>query len=62
MVGRGSERDAEHIACATLAAVDLVVSWNFKYIVHYDKIAGFHGVNLIRGYNVIRIHSPIEVI
>ncbi len=62
IVGAASQRDAEHIAAATIADVDLVVSWNFRHIVHYDKIAGYQGVNLIRGYRAVRIHSPLEVI
>jgi hypothetical protein len=62
VVGPASVRDAEHIAVATIADVDLVVSWNFKHIVHYDKIAGYQGVNLINGYRPIRIYSPLEVI
>lgn len=62
IVGQASIRDAEHIAAATVAEADLVVSWNFRHIVHYDKISGYQGVNLVRGYNQIRIFSPLEVI
>lgn len=62
IVGPASARDAEHIAAATIADVDMVVSWNFKHIVHYDKIGGYQGVNLLRGYSQIRIYSPLEVI
>jgi hypothetical protein len=40
VVGVASEADAEHIAAATVAEVDIVVSWNFKHIVHFDKIRG----------------------
>ena len=28
--------DARHIAIASIANVDVLVSWNFKHIVHYD--------------------------
>ena len=62
VVGKSSERDAEHIAAATIAEVDLIVSWNFKHIVHYEKISGYQGVNLLEGYGAIRIFSPMEVI
>ena len=62
VVGPASRRDAEHIASATVADVDLIVSWNFRHIVHYDKISGYHGVNLLNGYKAIRIFSPLEVI
>jgi hypothetical protein len=53
--------DARHIAMATIAAVDLVVSWNFKHIVHFDKIQKFNAVNLEMGYKHIMIYSPREV-
>jgi len=52
--------DAAHIAVATIALVDIVVSWNFKYTVHYDKIMGYEGVNTIHGYRSPRIYSPYE--
>ena len=54
--------DAEHIASASVADVDLIVSWNFKHIVHFEKIRGYHAVNLLRGFHQIPIHSPTEVI
>ncbi|CAN5740996.1 hypothetical protein BH23GEM5_BH23GEM5_23000 [soil metagenome] len=41
--------DAVHIALATVAEVDLLVSWNFRHIVHYEKIRLFNAVNLERG-------------
>jgi len=53
--------DATHIALATLSGVDLVVSWNFRHIVHYDKIRMFNAVNLERGYKPVQIYSPREV-
>jgi hypothetical protein len=62
VVGSASQRDAEHIAAATIAEVDMIVSWNFKHIVHYDKISGYQGVNMLEGYDAIRIYSPLEVV
>jgi len=53
--------DVRQIAIATIAAVDLVVSWNFKHIVHFDKIQKFNAVNLEMGYKPIMIYSPREV-
>lgn len=46
VVGSSSLADAEHIACASVAEADLVVSWNFKHIVHFEKIRGYHAVNI----------------
>ncbi len=53
--------DSLHIALATVAEVDLLVSWNFKHIVHFNKIRLFNGVNLELGYKPIQIYSPREV-
>jgi predicted nucleic acid-binding protein len=56
------EADALHIALATLAKVDVLVSWNFRHIVNLKRIQGFNGVNLMRGYSTLEIRSPKEVI
>lgn len=62
IVGIASSNDAAHIAAATAAEVDIVVSWNFKHIVHFEKIAGYQGVNTLRGFRSPRIYSPKEVV
>ena len=53
--------DMLHIAVATVADADIVVSWNFRHIVRFDKIRQFNAVNLVAGYTVIAIRSPLEV-
>lgn len=53
--------DGLHIALATIAEVDVLVSWNFKHIVHYQKIRLFNAVNLEAGYKPLVIYSPREV-
>ena len=62
VVGPSCEADAEHIAAASIALVDSDVSWNFKHIVHYEKIRGFQAINLLHGYEPIQIVSPKEVV
>ncbi|MBC8204986.1 PIN domain protein [bacterium] len=62
VVGSANLFDAEHIASASVANVDLIVSWNFRHIVNFRKIRGYHAVNLVQGYHPISIHSPNEVI
>jgi predicted nucleic acid-binding protein len=62
VVSKEHRADAEHIAAATIADVDFVVSWNFRHIVHFDKIAGYRAVNLMNGYEEILIYSPREVV
>jgi hypothetical protein len=49
-----------HTAIATIADVDLSVSWNFKHMVHFDKIRLFNAVNLEQGYKPLQIYSPRE--
>jgi len=61
-MGALHRNDALHVALATVARADLIVSWNFKHIVHFDKIRGFNAVNLREGYIPIEIHSPLEVV
>lgn len=53
--------DALHIALASLANVDVLVSWNFRHIVHYDKIRLFNAVSIENGLKSIDIYSPREV-
>ena len=62
VVGPASRNDAAHIALATIFGAELVVSWNFKRIVHFEKIAGYEGVNSLRGYRSPKIYSPREVV
>jgi len=60
-LGRASEYDALHVAAATVAKADLILSWNFRHIVNYDRIKKFNAVNLLNGYKMMDIRSPREV-
>jgi hypothetical protein len=62
IIGPGSWADAMHVALATVAHVDVLVSWNFKHIVNLGKIRVFNAVNLEQGYGLIEIRSPLEVL
>ncbi len=62
VVPAGSRVDAVHVALASVARADAVVSWNFKHLVQLRRIRGFHAVNVFRGYPLIEIRSPLEVI
>ncbi len=53
--------DCRHVAAATVARADAIVSWNFRHIVKLDKIKGYNQVNLLNGYGVLTIISPKEV-
>lgn len=58
---RNYRNDAIHIALATISVADLLVSWNFKHVVHFKKIQMFNAVNIEMGYKPILIYSPREV-
>jgi len=54
--------DALHVAMATVADCCLIVSWNFKHIVHFEKIPQYNAVNVKHGYRPLAIYSPLEVL
>ena len=54
--------DALHVALATVSNADLIVSWNFKHIVNFQKIPLYNAVNTLNKFGKIAIYSPLEVI
>ena len=54
--------DATHVAAATVARADAIVSWNFKHIVRLDKMKAYNQVNLMNGFGILTIISPKEVL
>lgn len=62
VVGAKLRVDAEHIALATVARVDVLVSWNFKHIVNLRRIRAFNSVNLRLGYPILEVRAPREVL
>ena len=50
-----------HVAVATVARADLILSWNFRHLVNYDRILKFNSINMAEGYQHIEIRSPMEV-
>ena len=61
VLGEASIGDALHVAAATVAGADLILSWNFKHIVNFSRIRGFNSVNIRMGYRAMTILSPREV-
>ena len=61
VVGRGNLDDAAHVAAATIARADAILSWNFRHIVRLDKIKEYNQVNLANGYGILTIITPKEV-
>ena len=62
IVTKKSSNDALHVALATVNNCPIIVSWNFKHIVHFEKIPLYNSINLINGYQPIAIYSPLEVL
>ena len=61
VVGQTSRADCQHIAMATIAKADVLVSWNFKHIVNLDRIRGYNGINYQFGFQMIEIRTPKEI-
>jgi hypothetical protein len=53
--------DAAQIALATVARADVLLSWNFRHIVNYDRIRLFNSVNLAQGYGMLDVRCPKEI-
>jgi predicted nucleic acid-binding protein len=62
IVTRRSSDDALHVALATVSRCSIIVSWNFRHIVHFRKIPLYNAVNARSGYPSLTILSPREVI
>ena len=62
VVGPTSLDDCKHIALATIAKADVLISWNFRHIVNVTRIKGYNSVNMKLGYSQIEIRTPYEVI
>jgi hypothetical protein len=54
--------DALHVAVATVHGAELIVSWNFRHMVNYERIRGYNAVNLLSGYRMLDIRTPREVL
>ncbi len=62
IVGESSMTDALHVALAAVLGCRMIVSWNFRHIVHFQKIPLYNAINRVYGYPEIAIHSPLEVV
>jgi len=54
--------DALHVALATVARADVLVSWNFKHLVNPVRVRAFNGVNIAQGYGPIIILTPSDIV
>ena len=54
--------DARHVAIATVAGLEIVVSWNHRHLANERKSDLYNAVNRLAGYEqVLAIHTPFEV-
>ena len=60
VVDKKHRSDCIHIAAATIQGADVLVSWNFKHIVHVDKAKEYNFINMGLGYPMLEIRSPIQ--
>lgn len=54
--------DALHVALATVTQCNVIISWNFRHIVHFQKVPQYNAVNVLNGYGTIAINTPAEVL
>jgi len=54
--------DALHIALATIHSATVLTSWNFKHIVNLNRIRQYNSVNIKKGYSLVEIRSPRDII
>ncbi len=54
--------DALHIAIATIAGIDIIVSLNFRHIVKHKTIFETEIINIRERFKRVFIHTPMEVI
>ena len=53
--------DCVHVALATIASVDVLVSWNTKHIVNRNRIRRFNDVSVGFGCDGIKILTPCDL-
>jgi len=54
--------DCKHVALATLARVDVLISWNTKHIVNRNRIRRFNDISIGFGSDEIKILTPNNII
>ena len=53
--------DSKHVALASVARADVLVSWNCKHIVNHNRIDIYNDINEALGYPRIEILTPNKV-
>jgi predicted nucleic acid-binding protein len=53
--------DALHVAVATVAGLDYLVSWNFRHLVKVKTRRLVNLINVVEGYRTVEIIAPSEL-
>ena len=61
ILATGHLADARHVAIATVAQLDGLVSWNYRHLVNRRRREAFNGANAIMGFLAIEIIAPPDV-
>ena len=61
-ISENMRADAQHITMASVARVEVLVSWNFRHIVNLQRIQAYNAVNLRTGHPAIEIRAPREIL
>jgi len=61
ILSRRWQDDATHVAAASVAGADAIVSWNFRHIVRLDLMRRYNETNRAMGYRDLNIVTPVEV-
>jgi hypothetical protein len=62
VVGHRYADDALHVAHATVTRADVIASWNFSHLVNPTRIRAFNGVNVAKGYGLVVIMTPADIL
>ena len=62
IVKPSSAADALHVALATVHGCPVLVSWNCRHIVHFQKIPKYNAINRLHKFGDLSIHTPLEII
>jgi predicted nucleic acid-binding protein len=62
IVSAQSLTDCQHVALASVARVDVLVSFNCTHIVKLNRIHRYNAINMLSDYPQIEIRTPDEVI
>lgn len=57
-----AQKDAIHVAVATMAEMDALISWNLKHLANLRRMERINGINLKEGFTKrLELLTPMEV-